>query len=143
MSRLLRVLAIGFILAALTNAAEAAECKSAAATLSDEVKKFSLVVPKGMEYRAYDDIGCALISRDEECASRQMLFDSNAVVVDYLSGEELPVGTAYFVFKTDVRTPRGFGILAFKDKSQAEKFAADHGKGKVMKWFELVDENLK
>ena len=51
--------------------------------------------------------------------------------------------TAYFVFKADVSTPRGYGIVAFKDRAQAERFAAEQGKGKVIRWFELVDEKLR
>ena len=97
----------------------------------------------GMESQNFNDIGCAVISRNGECATRQGIFDGGAATYDYVSGEQVPVEKAYFVLKTDVKTPGGFGIVAFKDKAEAEKFSAGHGKGKVVKWFELVDEKLK
>jgi hypothetical protein len=108
-------------------------------------KKFSVMLPKvpGMEEQSFNDIGCAVISRNGECATRQGIFDSSARTYDYQSGEELMLDKAYFVMKTDVKTPKDFGILAFKDKAEAEKFSAAHGMGKVVKWWELVDERLK
>lgn len=112
--------------------------------ITDAEKKFSASLPNvsGMGPSSFDDIGCAVQSRNNERAARQMTFDSNAVVYDYLTEEAVPAEKAYFAFKTDVRTPMGSGIVAFKDKAQAEKFAAEHGKVKVIRWFELVDERL-
>jgi hypothetical protein len=108
-------------------------------------KKFSASLPNvsGMGPSSYNDIGCAVISRNSECATRQMTFDSNAVVYDYVTEEAIPSEKAFFVLKSDVKTPAGYGIVAFKDKMQADKFSAEHGKGKVVRWFELVDEKLQ
>ena len=113
--------------------------------INEGEQKLSVVLPKvsGMEPMSFNDIACAVISRNGECASRQSIFDSSALTYDYASGEQMPVEKAYFVLKTDVKTPKGFGVVAFKDKAEAEKFSAAHGKGKVVKWFELVDERLK
>ncbi len=122
--------------------ASAGECNGTHATITETGKKFSLVVPKGLDYQSFDDIGCAVESRNNECATRQDLFDRNAVAVDYLSGEEIRADAAFFVIKTGVETPKGYGIVSFKDKAEAEKFSAEHGKGKVLRWFELVDEKL-
>jgi hypothetical protein len=123
----------------------AQECKSISAALAHQQKKFSVVVPRspGMEAQAYDDIGCGVVSRNNECATRQGTFDSNAVVYDYLTEEEVPAEASYFVLGTDVRTPQGYGIVAFKDREQAVTFSAEHGGVKVIRWFELVDERLK
>ena len=112
--------------------------------ISEAGKNFSVVLPNvsGMGPSFYDDIGCAVISRNSECATRQMTFDSNAIVYDYLTGEAVPAEKAFFAFKSSFRTPMGYGIVAFKDKVQAETFAAEHGKVKVVKWFELVDMKL-
>jgi len=112
--------------------------------ISEAGKNFSVVLPNvsGMGPSSYDDIGCAVISRNGECATRQMTFDSNAIVYDYLTGEAVPAEKAFFAFKSSFRTPMGYGIVAFKDKVQAETFAAEHGKVKVVKWFELVDMKL-
>ena len=112
--------------------------------VNEAEKKFSVALPnvKGMGPSAYDDIGCAVMSRNNECATRQMTFDSNAIVYDFVTGEQVPAEKAFFAFKTSFRTPMGYGIVAFKDKAQAEKFAAEHGKAKVVRWFELVDMKL-
>jgi len=122
-----------------------AEGCSPSAKITDAVKKFSVVVPKaaGLGEQSFDDIGCAVASRNEECATRQGMFDGGALTYDYATGEELAVDKAYFVIKTDVATPKGYGVVAFKDRPAAEKFSHEHGKGKVVKWFELVDEKLK
>jgi copper chaperone NosL len=109
--------------------------------ISEAEKKFSVTLPSvsGMGPSAFDDIGCALISRNGECATRQMTFDSNAIVYDFVTSEAVPAEKAFFAFKSSFRTPMGYGIVAFKDKAQAETFAAEHGKAKVVRWFELVD----
>jgi hypothetical protein len=116
-----------------------AQCKT---VVTEENRKFAVIVPKGIEYSVFDDIGCAVIGRSNECASRQTLYDNNAVTYDHLTGEEVPVDQAFFIYRTDVKTPRGYGIVAFKDKAKAEEFAAAHGKGKVIKWYLLVDEKM-
>jgi len=130
----------------ISYAADEKACSSGNIKITEENKRFSVLVPKssglGSE-QAYDDIGCAVISRNEECAMRQGMFDSAALVYDHFTGAEFPAEKMYFVLKTDVRTPRGFGIVAFGDKAAAEKFSAAHGKGKVIKWFELVDEKIQ
>ena len=136
---LLVVLTMGF-----AGLATADDCDGTSKVGEGE-QKFSVMLPKvpGMEAQNFNDIGCAVISRNGECATRQGIFDGGALTYDHTSGEQLPVEKAYFVLKTDVKTPKGFGIVAFKDKAEAEKFSAAHGKGKVVKWFELVDERLK
>jgi copper chaperone NosL len=112
--------------------------------ISEAGKKFSVDLPNvsGMGPSSYDDIGCAVISRNGECATRQMTFDSNAIVYDLVTGEAVPAEKAFFAFKSSFRTPMGYGIVAFKDKAQAEMFSAEHGKVKVVRWFELVDMKL-
>ncbi len=97
----------------------------------------------GIEDQSFDDIGCAVLSRNNECAMRQGMFDSNAVAYDYQTGDAVPVEKAFFVLRTDVKTTRGYGIVAFRDRTQAEAFSAAHGKGKVVKWYQLVDESLR
>jgi copper chaperone NosL len=147
--RHIRILIIpALVLATLTtHAAEprkAAVCSQCNMIINEANRKFSVFLPnvKGMGPSTFDDIGCAVASRNNECATRQMTFDSNAVVYDYLTEEAVPAERAFFVLKTDVRTPMGYGIVAFKDKAQAEKFAGEHGKAKVVRWFELIDEKL-
>lgn len=107
-----------------------------------EFTKFSVVIPAGIEPSSFYDIGCAVKFRDKECASRQMAMDNNAVVHDYHSGEQLQAQEAFFAVETDIPTPKGYGIVAFKDKAAAEKFVTEH-KGRVLKWYQVVDLTLK
>jgi copper chaperone NosL len=139
------------ILLLTTLAAYAAEQKKASVCalcnmkVTDAEKKVSAYMPniKGMGPWHYCDIGCAVQSRNNECATRQMVFDGNAVVYDLFTGEAVPAEKSFFAFKSSFRTPMGYGIVAFKDKAEAEKFALKHGKVKVIRWFELVDEKLQ
>lgn len=136
-----------FVSAGATFAAEAQKtpvCAQCNMKVTDAEKKTSAYLPNvpGMGPSHFCDIGCAIQSRNNECATRQMTFDSNAVVYDFLTGEAVPAEKAFFAFKSTFRTPMGYGIVAFKDKGEAEKFAAEHGKVKVIRWFELVDEKL-
>jgi hypothetical protein len=121
-------------------------CPSGSVKITEENKRFSVLVPKSSGLgsdQSYDDIGCAVLARNEECAMRQSMFDSAAMVYDHFTGAEFPAEKMYFVLKTDVKTPRGIGIVAFGDKADADKFSSAHGKGKVIKWFELVDEKIQ
>jgi len=120
-------------------------CSECNMKITEKNKKFSVVLPsvKGMGPSSYDDVGCAVGSRNKECATRQMTFDSNAVVYDHVTGEAVPAEKAFFAFKSSAWTPMGYGIVAFKDRGEAEKFAAEHGKVKVVTWSELVDMKLQ
>lgn len=145
---LLALMVTSLVSSSLTFAADTAKepvCGKYHESAGAEGKKFSVIMPKvpGMEASSYNDIGCAVRARNEECATRQGLFDSNALVYDFRSGEEIAAEKAFFVLTKDVRTPAGYGVAAFKDQAQADAFSAEHGKAKVVKWYLLVDEKLK
>lgn len=118
-------------------------CKKCDMPVRDEAKNFSAIIPKGIEFSAFDDLGCAIIWRNGECATRQMAFDYHAVAHDYLSGEEILMEKAAFVVDADIKTPMGYGIIAFRDKEQALKFAAGRGKAKVLTYQQILDLPLK
>ena len=107
-----------------------------------EFKQFSLVIPAGIEPSSFYDIGCAVKFRDKECASRQDAIDNNAEVHDYSSGEPVKAQDAFFAVGTDVLTPLGHGVVAFKEKAAAEKFASEH-KGRVIKWHQVIELEFK
>ena len=125
-------------------ARKAPACAQCNMKVTDADRKVSAYLPnvQGMGPSHYCDLGCAVQSRNTECATRQMTFDANAVVYDFLTGEAVPAEKAFFVFKSSFRTPMGYGIVAFKDKAEADTFAAEHGKAKVIRWFELVEEKI-
>lgn|GEM_PF-1930504 len=142
------IVLIAILLCAMAGVALAEEgvCPSAGVKITGENKQFSMMVPKSSglgRNLVYDDIGCAIMARNEECASRQIMFDGAAIAYDHLTGAEFPAEDMYFVLGTGIKTPRGFGIAAFGDKAAAEKFSLSHGKGKVLRWHELADAPLE
>lgn len=144
--RIIQIFIVSFLIVSASGEESRGECGSGSAKVDDSNRKFSVIVPKSSGLggeQAYNDIGCAVANRNGECAMRQSMFDGAAVAYDYVTGAEIPAEKAFFVLKTDVKTPQGYGIVAFKDKAEAEKFQAARGKGKIVKWFELVDEPLK
>lgn len=135
----LSVLLIVLILPAL-NAEEqkrALVCKKCDRKVKDEETKFSVVVPAGIEFSAFDDIGCAMAWKSGECAVRQDAFDNNATARDYATGEEVPVRKAFFVLESGVKTPGDYGVIAFMTRERADAFVAEHRKGKVVTYPEL------
>jgi len=131
--------------AALAGSAVAAECPGPNVRITEAEKKFAVILPAaaGMESQSFDDIGCSVLSRNSECASRQSTFDGYALVADYLTGEQVPVEKAFFVLKANVKTPREYGIVAFKEKAHALKFSAEHDGGNIVMWPALIDSSLK
>lgn len=112
-------------------------CKKCDMKFSDADKKFSVTVSQGIEFSEFDDIGCAMVWKYGECAMRQDAFDNYAVAHDYETGEQVPVQKALFVVESGVKTPMGYGVIAFKTKEQAEKLVAELKKGKVIKYADL------
>lgn len=122
-----------------------AACAVCTMKIEEKARNFSVVMPKtsSMEASDFDDVGCAVVYRNKECASRQSTFDSNAYAHDYESGAQIPLEKAFFVVKSGVQTPMGYAIIAFKSKEQAGKFAAEHGNASVLKWYQVVDLDIK
>ena len=143
-------IAFAFVLVALVQPALHAQdqkgahtCKNCDMKFNDAEKKFSVVVPRGIEFSEFDDVGCALVWKNGECAMRQDAFDNNAVVYDYRTEEAVPIQSAFFVVEAGIKTPMGYGIVAFKIRAQAEQLVAELKKGKVVKYAELDSLKLK
>ncbi len=84
--------------------------------------------------RKFDDIACMA-----DYAQNKMKKDSIGAffVVDYASKEWLPAEQAAFVKSDQFKTPQNGGILAFKDKGQAEKLAAQY-QAKLLTFGDIV-----
>ncbi|MFN3479487.1 MAG: nitrous oxide reductase accessory protein NosL [Thermodesulfovibrionales bacterium] len=91
----------------------------------------------------FDDIGCALLWRDQQCATMQDSFDSNAITHDYYTSERVNMSDAFYVIDSGVKTPMGYGILAFKTKGEAERFTKESKKGRILSYQELLTIKLK
>lgn len=118
-------------------------CKQCNMKIGDADKKYAVYVLEGIEPTAFNDIGCAVIWYNNECAMRQSAFDSNAIAHDFGTGEPVPAEKAVFVTGPGVKTPKGYGIVAFKSREQAEKFAGGLENGKVISYSELTALKLK
>lgn len=118
-------------------------CKKCDMKISTSERKFSAYVMKGIEPSAFNDLGCAVLWRDGECAMRQEAFDDNGYVYDYKTASPVPAASAFYVTGAGIKTPRGYGILAFKDKGQAETFIAEQEKGEVLSFDEFIMLELK
>lgn len=139
-----------FLMAALLislmlSGAWAGDCTSGNATITEDNIRFSLTNDQLLAPVAFDDIGCALIFRDEQCGTDQYRFDSGSMVHDYYTEEAVPAKEALYVAGSGVETPGGHGILAFKDRESAERFlsegseGSEGNKGKVLTYGELLD----
>jgi hypothetical protein len=129
----------------MLSGAWAGDCTGDNATITEDNIRFSLTNDQLLAPVAFDDIGCALVFRDEQCGTDQYRFDSGSIVHDYYTEEAVPVKEALYVAGSGVETPGGHGILAFKDRESAERFISDRSersednKGKVLTYEELLD----
>ena len=84
--------------------------------------------------RKFDDIACMA-----DYAQNKMKKDNIGAfyVVDYATKEWLPADQAAFVNSEQFKTPQNGGILAFKDKGQAEKLAAQY-QAKLLAFSDIV-----
>jgi copper chaperone NosL len=69
----------------------------------------------------YDDIGCMLLAMSRAHREFQEIW-----VEDHLSGDLIHLMGATLVRGSDLGTPMGHDILAFKDPKDAERFVVSH-----------------
>lgn len=118
-------------------------CKKCNKNIDTTGKIFSVTLTEEIEPMSFDDIGCSLLWREGECAMRMSAFDSYARVYDYITGESIRMENAFFAYGPEIKTPKGYGIIAFKAREQAAVFAAQSGKTKVLTFSELTSLTLK
>ena len=89
------------------------------------------------EWWKYDDVGEMALDYYEKRNSYEFL----AVRVhDFLTGEEVDGYKAWYVVADPKKlwTPMGYGVIAFKDKMDAEREAKEHN-GVIMNWEKLLE----
>jgi copper chaperone NosL len=139
-------LATAFVFGGIVSAAEKTApttCKVCNGKIAEPEKKFSVTVLEGLEPSAFDDLGCAVLWYQGECAMRQSAFDNYALAHDHASGEPIPVEQAYYAFGPAIKTPAGHGIAAFRSRDDAEDFADKHGGARVLQYPDLMTLQLK
>ncbi len=118
-------------------------CKRCNMHLDPAHNRFSVTVAEGIEASVFDDIGCALLWRDGECAMRTSAFDSNARVYDFETGEATVIEQAFFVHAGGLRTPMGYDIAAFKKREDAERLVRKNKQGSLLTFSQLCSLKLK
>lgn len=66
----------------------------------------------------FDDLGCMFHYMDTE--EKETI--SQVYVIDYNSNQWIEGQNAYYVWADSITTPMGHGIIAFKERSDAEQF---------------------
>lgn len=118
---------------------ELSRCGEMGILIDDATKRFSVTQGNVAKPVSYNDIGCAMIWRENQCTAIQTTFDSTAVAFDFLDGEEVPVDKAYFVRGSGIDTPMHFGVVAFKSREAAERFVEEHPGGIIVTYEELLN----
>lgn len=118
-------------------------CTSCNMPILDKNIKFSVSDTESLQKVMFDDIGCALIWRDQQCATMQDSFDSNATTYDYYTSEPVRLSDAFYVIQSGVNTPMGYSIIAFKNRNRAEGFLKESKKGRILSYQELLQIKLK
>ncbi len=115
-------------------------CDKLGDKVTGEMIKYSVNADvDGLVY--FGDIGCAVKYRTKEfCAMEMVSFDFSAKVYDYNTANELEMGKALFVI--DEKNP-GAPILAFENKTAAERYIAEHQGCIVLDYTALVDKEFK
>ncbi len=81
----------------------------------------------------FDDIGCMVVWEEDNG-----LDDVNARYVrDYHTEEWILIEGATFAYDYTFRTPMAYGVIAFANKEEAEKFVEEEGKGVVLSYEDL------
>ena len=75
----------------------------------------------------FDDLGCMFhYMNDEHHTDISSIF-----VIDYDSKQWIDGRSAFYVWTETIKTPMGYGVLAFKESQEAKKFA-DKENGKYL-----------
>ncbi len=84
----------------------------------------------------FDDIGCLLLYRQKHRPAWAAIW-----VHDYETRSWLGAESAWFLLSPQVRSPMGWGLAAFGDRTRAQARQADFG-GEVLTWSELTSRPL-
>ena len=104
-------------------------------------KRFASAIQSGSDdILKFDDIGCMILyERKNSIASKY------SWVHDYVTGEWLESGKAFFVHSTQLVTPMGHGIAAFSSRGDAMRFL-EKQEGQVLPVgaiFNALQKNVK
>lgn len=87
----------------------------------------------------FDDLGC-LYKWVEQNGEDEI---GKAFVRDFHTEEWLDINDATFVYHEEIPTPMAYGVISFKDASEAEAYVEEFGKGTIMTKNELDQHEWK
>lgn len=117
-------------------------CHQCSAQLDPKQARHRVYTKKGIPERVFDDPGCMLKWRDEKCMPTQVELDSVLYVRDWATGEEVKAKKAFYVLASGMETPRGYGILAFRNEAAAMEFRRNHPGSHVMTYKTMVNTDV-
>jgi nitrous oxide reductase accessory protein NosL len=107
-------------------------CSRCRMAISDKRFAGEIMVEVGVA-RKFDDLGCLLKDLKEHPARDE----PPAFAVDFGSRQWINMKKAYFVRSPGIVTPMGSGLIAFKNRSDAERAATKYG-GQVLNYADLT-----
>lgn len=120
------------------------KCKRCEMIISDIRYAAAMYVADSInDWWKYDDIGEMVLDYLEY----RHKYEIKAIKVhDFPTGEAVDAVKAWYVVAnpTKLRTPMGYGVIAFKERTQAEKAALEYD-GEVLDWNKLIERipNIK
>ncbi len=109
-------------------------CSRCKMAISDKRFAGQILVEVGVA-RKFDDLGCLLKDMKERANRGDQ---PPAFAVDYGKREWVNVKEAYYVRSSRITTPMGSGLIAFKNRSDAEQAAAKYG-ANVLNYGDVFD----
>jgi len=119
----------------------ASVCQVCKEEITADQVKFAAYIPEGKRPRGFHDLGSMLTWRNKQCMSTTMDLDENLIVRDYDTCEEVEIGNAFFLVRSGIETPHGYGVVAFKTREGAERHQADAPGSRVLDYESLLDED--
>ncbi len=110
-------------------------CERCKMIISEEVFSAQYIL-QGEKVKKFDDIGCMIhyLFKEETHRDKVLaLFVKDGNSKEWIDGEK-----AYYVRSKNIKTPMGYGLVAFRDKESAEKLV----KTKEGAVFEGFDETV-
>lgn len=95
-----------------------------------------LILPNG-DYAFFDDLGCLvdfLLKEESKGIPQNKIW-----VADYLSTKWIRSDSAYYVYTAEIRTPMGYGFIAFQSKTQKDSILSLKS-GKEITWNLLISQ---
>lgn len=106
--------------------------------ITDDHNATQIILNNGKAYK-FDDIGDLFVWLDDNKDA-----DINVKYVrDYHTKEWIELEDAFYTYDEDFKTPMSFGVYSFKNKSEAEAYIKEQGKGVLMTATELNNHSWK